>query len=570
MKMDALNFLKKRDTKKSKKNVKKYTTSTTLQQGVDLSNPWTVFSVVDKNVYTHVIDDFVKKAKWRRQKIRKNNQSELKIDLDTIDLQNFGKNVDDVLWNSTSRDREEDIQTSLLLTQIDVENITMFYSLRMFIPWYTAIHFLKEYADDNRGLLAPELYNFYLDTPEMKKLKSETLQFLQNRIAKTAGITNKELNNPAFTQIFSDFYSDKNKKQSTYIFPPPRVKTVQTIINKKETVIGGKYEPLLLERQPVRFPENKTVDTTWLHDYGIKGFVVSNPHNVFATSIEVKYNNKTWYKVNKLFYKQLYTDSRVFVPDLIGYIMQDSSIITETLTMFERLKLLSETKESEHKIKAGYKVAIDIINQDILLNTVYSVKDLNSFAAKVVESFKPCDSAKEIAKKLSFVLVYYRKLITGEQSYIENTKKKLYAPENLLNLKKDVLLPEVYSLSAVNKKEVEVSVGKLIAQIRKEIETLFFIQLQSIKLPEAGRVYFRAKIPFERKHNNQLVPGEKFAPGLIQKLKTLINFVPITTCSFCNKHVYNLSYKSIYAGEVQEFCNQKCFDKFEFKNEKNV
>lgn len=573
MKMDALNFLKKRDKKKSKKNVKKNTTTgTTLQQVIDFSNPWTVFNVVDKNVLTHVIDDFVKKAKWRRQKTgrNKNDQFGLKIDLDTIDLQNFGKNVDDILWNSTPRDGEEDIQTSLLLTQIDVENITMFYSLRMFIPWYTAIHFLKEYADDNRGLLAPELYGFYLDTPEMKKLKSETLQFLQHRIAKTAGITNKELNNPVFTQIFSDFYSSKNKKQSAYIFPPPLVKPVQVIINKKKTVIGGKYEPSIMERPRVRFIEDKTIDATWLHDYGIKGFVVSDKYNVFATSIEVKYNNKTWYKVNKIFYKQLYTDSRAFVPGLIGYIMQDASVVTETLTMFERLKLLFATKESGYKIENGYKVAIDIINQDILLNTVYNVKELNSFAAKIVESFKPCDSVKEIAKKLSFILVYYRKLITGEQSYIENTKKKLYAPENLLNLQKDELLPEVYSLSAVNKKEVEVSVGKLIAQIRKEIETSFFIQLQSTKLPEAGRIYFRAKPPFARKHNNQLVPGEKFAPGLIQKLKTLITFVPTITCSFCNKHVYNLSYKSICSGEVQEFCNQECFEKFEFKNEKNV
>lgn len=573
MKMDALDFLKKKNKRKSKKPFKKpIITQTTLQQVVDFSNPWAVFNVVDRNVLTYVIDDFIKKAKWRRQKTRKSKtyQPDLKIDLDTIDLQDFGKNVDDILWNSTPRyEKEEDIQTGEILAQIDVENITMFYSLRMFIPWYTAIHFLKEYADDNRGLLAPELYSFYLDTPELKKLKSETLQFLQQRIANTAGITNKELNNPVFTQIFSDFYSDKNKKQSAYIFPPPRVKTVRTIINKKDTVIGGKYEPLILERKHVHFTDNSVIDTTWLHDYGIKGFAVSNKNNVFATSIEVKYNNKTWYKVNKLFYKQLYTDNRAFVPGLIGYIMQDSSVVTETLIMFERLKLLFEKKESEYRIKAGYKIAIDMINQDILLNNVYSVKDLNSFAAKIVESFKPSDSAKEIAKKLSFVLVYYRKLITGEQSYIENTKKKLYTPENLLNLQKDVLLPEVYSLSAVNKKEVEVSVGKLIAQIRKEIETSFFIQLQSAKLPEEGRVYSRAKTPFARKHN-QLVPGEKFAPGLIQKLKTLITFVPITTCSFCNKHVYNLSYKSIYSGEVQDFCDQECFEKFEFKNEKNV
>lgn len=572
MKMDALNFLKKKDKKKSKKNVKKYaTTDTTLQKVVDFSNPWSVFNLVDKNVFTYVIDDFVKKAKWTRQKTRKSksDQPDLKIDLDTIDLQDFGKNLEDVLWNSTTRE-EEDIQTSEIFAQIDVEYIRMFYSLRMFIPWYTAIHFLKEYADDNRGLLAPELYRFYLDTFEMKKLTSETVQFLQQRIAKTAGITNKELNNPVFKQIFSDFYTFENQEISTYIFPPPRVKTKKTIINKKQTIVGGEYETMLVERQPVRFPETENFDTTWIYNFGIKGFVVSNKDNVFATSIEVKYNNKTWYKVNKLFYKQIYADKRIFVPNLIGYIMQDSSIVTETLTMFERLTQLFEKKENEYRIEDGYKVAIDIINQDILLNSIYSVKDLMSFAAKIVESFKPCDNVKEIAKKLSFVLVYYRKLITGEQSYIENTKKKLYAPENLLNLQKDVLLPEVYSLSTSNKKEVEVSIGKLVAQIRREIETSFFMHLQSTKLPEEGRINLRVKKPFALQHTKQLVAGEKFAPGLIQKLKTLITFVPITKCGFCNKHVHNLSYKSIYSGEVKDFCNQDCFEKFEFKNEKKV
>jgi len=385
------------------------------------------------------------------------------------------------------------------------------------------------------------------------------------------GITNKELNNPAFTQIFTDFYSREKNTRSTYIFPPPCVKTIQTRIIKKNTVTGGEYDPLNLGKKQVPYEDNIIIDTTWLHDYGIKGFVISNKNSELATSIEVRHNNKKWYKINKLFYKQLYTNKRKFVPDLIGYVMKDSSIVTETDVMFDQLKRLFENKESKPKIKAGYEVATHMINQDVLLNSIYTVKELNSFATKIVESFKPCDSVKEIAKKLSFVLVYYQKLITAEQIYIENTKKKLYAPENLINLQKDVLLPEVYSLpdTTEDKKGIVISIGKLIAQIRKEIETKFYIQLELNKLPEEGRAYTRTKV-VRREHNKQLVLGEKFAPGLIQKLKTLINVAQLSTCSFCNKHVYNLSYKSIYAGEIHEFCNQECFDKFEFRNEKEI
>lgn len=523
-----------------------------------------------------VIDDFVKKAKWRRQQTKrfdkKDVQPDIKfnIDLDTIDLQYFGRVLNSIELSSTKRDeKDDDLQINETLTHIDVENIKMFYSLCMFIPWYTSVHFLKEYADDNRGLLAPELYKYYINTPDMIKLRDETVSFLQKRIVKTAGITNKELNNSTFKQIFKNFYDDKNNQKYTY--PPPCVKTVRTKINNKNTITGGDYDNLFFERTPVRYGDKDAIDTTWLHEYGIKGFVVSDKDSVFATPIEVRYGNKTWYKVNKNFYKHIYTDKRNFIPGLIGYIMQDSSIVTETNKMFERLKTGFEIKDSKAMIISGYDVAKHMISNVVLLNNIYTVKDLNSFAEKIVESFKPCDTTKDIAKKLSFILVYYRKLIPVEQSYIENTRQKLYNPENLLNLQKDILLPEVYSLpeNDPNKKNMVISVGKLITQERKAIETEFFIHLESKKLPYEGRMRVRVKMTTSKVHN-QLMKGDKFAPGLIQKLKNLINFVPLTKCSLCDKNVYNLSYKSVCSGEVQTFCNQECFDKFEFKNEKNL
>jgi len=574
MKMDALNFLKKTDKKKTKKNVKrKSSVQTPLHKPVNLSNPWVIFTMVDKNVFTQVIDDFVKKAKWRRQKTRKSmNKSkhsnlELPIDLETIDYESIDNVLNKVSWNSPEiAEKEEDIQINKMLAEIDIEYIKMFYSLRMFVPWYTAIHFLKEYADDNRGMLAPELYKFYLDTPDMIKLKTETNQFLQNRVAKTAGITSKELNNPTFIKIFTDF--NNTTKISKYIYPPPCVKAVQTKIDNKYTVVGKDYDPLILKNKQVIYRDLDMIDTSWLHEYGIKGFVISEKNNILATPIEVRYNNKIWYKVNKLFYKHLYTERRNFIPGLIGYIMQDSSIVIETLEIFERLKQYFEMKETKSRINAGYETAIYMIKNDVLLNNVYTVKELASFASKIVESFKPCYNTKEIAKKLSFILVYYRKLVTVEQSYVENTKKKMYAPEKLLNLTKDVLLPEVYSLPDTDpdKKRIVASVGSSIAQIRREIETEFYIQLESKVLPEEGRIRVRStNVTTKVQNTSQLVQGDKFAPGLIQKLKTLITVIPLTKCSLCDTNVYNLSYKSVYSGEIKTFCNQECFENFKFK-----
>jgi hypothetical protein len=574
MKMDALHFLKKTDKKKSKKSAKvKKPVCASLKPPVDLSNPWAIFTVVDKNIFTQVIDDFVRRAKWKDKKnraiIKKPGQprTEFKIDLENIDYEYVDAVLNMEEWkNIEDSGAQEDIQINKILDEIDAEYIRMFYNLRMYIPWYTAIHFLKEYADDNRGMLAPDLYKFYIDTSEMIALKNQTAQYLQKRIAKTAKISSKELNNPQFRKIFTG-----SNQSPTYIYPPPCVEAVKSKIKNKHTFapIGANrlaIPPPVLLINPVRYRDWETIDTSWLYEYGIVGFVVSEKANILATPIEVKYDDKTWYKVNKLFYKHLYTARRNFIPGLIGYIMQDSSIVPETAEMFERLGQHFEMKETKSRLASGYDAAIYIINQDVLLNSIYTVKDLLSFATKIVESFKPCYSTRDIAKKLSFVLVYYRRLVNVEQSYIENTRKKLYAPENLLNLKKDVLLPEVYSLPNNDPRISEA--GHIIAQIRRDIETAFYVQLSSRVLPEEGRVRVRPQNPqniTKKGTSTQLINGEKLAPGLLQKLKTLINVKDITKCALCNESVYNPSYKSICSSETHTFCNQECFENFKFK-----
>lgn len=580
MKMDALNFLKKNDKKKQKINVKKNNKISSLQQLiVDPRNPWTTFKMVDKSLFKWAIEDFVKQAKWQnisQKPISDYKNIEFNIDLDTTDLEQFGRVLNGIVpKNPLPNEKDIDWEIKETTNQVDVDHIIMFYSLRMFIPWYAAIHFLREYADDKRGLLAPDLYKYYLSTPDMVKLKTETQQYLQRRIAHPVGITNKELNNPVFRNIFQTFNNDKTTEK--YIYPPPCVKTEKTRIDNKVVCVGGDYDPIVLEKIQRRYEIPDMINISWLNEYDIKGFVVASKDDIFATPIEVRYKNTTWYKVNKLFYKQL--DIRNFVPDRIGYIMKDSFIVIETYEMFQKLKYIFELRQNKSKIIAGYEVALYMIRQNILLNSIYTVKETNSFATKIVESFKPSQTTRDIARKLSFVLVYFLKLIqtdldsqTVVQSYIEDTRKKIYAPEKLLYLKKDVLLPEVYSLpdNYLNKKSLIESVEKIITQSRKDIETKFYIQLQEKKLPEAGRVQVRPKLPIQEMHRNQLMKGDKFAPGLIQKLKTLINDVSLNDCSLCGSCVYNTSYKSVCSGEVRAFCNQECFDNFEFKNQKNV
>lgn len=586
MKMDALNFLKKKDKKRQKANTKRIPVHTSLQRpAIDLSNPWTIFTVVDKTVFSRVIEDFVKNAKWRENKKQKldsfpkKQNIQFNTDFNSTDIDTQKTNF---VWNSTNRETKDiDIQINETLAQIDRKHIQMFYSLRMFVPWYTAINFLKEYADDNRGLTAPELYKYYLDTPDMKMLVNDTARYLHKRqISKTAGISNAELKKSEFSQIFADYYNIQNVLdiyKSNYNIPPPCVEATLTRIDKKPVIVGGDYDAMIFSKNIENpYGDIDAIDTTWLYEYGIKGFVAQHKYDVYATSIEVKYKNKTWYKVNKLFYRQLYTDKRPYVPGAIGYIMKDSSIVVETEEMFKKLKKSFILKETKAKIDAGYGVALEMINENILLNTIYTVKELNVFANKIIDSFKPCETTKEIAKKLSFILVYYSNLTSAfsdsenVQIYIQNTKNRLYAPENLLNLQKDVLLPEVYSLPDTNpdKKAILSIARQTIAQKRREIESEFYVRLRAKVLPEGGRIPVYAKIVAQKPHIGQLGQGDNLSPGLIQKLKTLITVVPLIPCSFCGKNVYNLSYKSICSGEVKTFCNQECFDQFDFKTEK--
>lgn len=58
---------------------------------------------------------------------------------------------------------------------------------------------------------------------------------------------------------------------------------------------------------------------------------------------------------------------------------------------------------------------------------------------------------------------------------------------------------------------------------------------------------------------------KELAPGLFQKLKEKIAFSDnILHCSFCNNEVMDPKYKSIKGTQNVQFCEQECFDQFQF------
>ena len=65
-------------------------------------------------------------------------------------------------------------------------------------------------------------------------------------------------------------------------------------------------------------------------------------------------------------------------------------------------------------------------------------------------------------------------------------------------------------------------------------------------------------------NNKQITKEEELAPGLFQKLKSILN--PTFQCAKCFSDIKNEKLISVYQKNKVIFCNQKCFDEFNFEN----
>jgi hypothetical protein len=368
----------------------------------------------------------------------------------------------------------------------------------------------------------------------------------------------------------------------------------------------------------------------------IRGFALKNESPQYTTNqlVYTKEDRHPWYRANQNWYREVCEKGRVFNEGTVAYVTATGDVIVESREMYETSK-----KDWEHIIdiefspvnEQSFDVAKTLLKENPILSN-YKSEDIDAILASISGSVQNVNY--DMAKKLSWILVFLSKLTKESQIYHYRVQNHQYKPEDLILLDRYTLLPEIYKNAKANSDEIEY----LLKARRRFIENQFYSRLQPIEIGKRKRTsparpeIFRylttdafSKCPqnlkdiiyyeedgelycFNRRElktinpitgkklspefldelariksgpNSSNVseerilpiirerqPEKELAPGLFQKLKEIIAFSNdndiILQCSFCKTELTNPKYKSIKGNLMVQFCEQECFDQFQF------
>jgi hypothetical protein len=324
--------------------------------------------------------------------------------------------------------------------------------------------------------------------------------------------------------------------------------------------------------------------------------------------------NNEWAIVKTDWYTNTCYHGRPFIPGFVGYLSNDGQVIEETKEIYDSIY--------SHEVEDDDVVNDRSINAaTILLNYAFPDMNVNEIITKL-----PKTSNEELAKTVSWLVVFMSKLINQPQIYHNRIKKGRYVPGDIVTLTKYDMLPEVYENPNFTDRE---QVNDIITSKRKDIEADFndlrksnqierakfnpkkqkLYKYPSVKLPPECKniedpIYFKendkmycldrkliidvdinpytgAKIPDDIKRRARQLKDltrasskleeeqRELAPGLFNALEeeidTLYAFEPIY-CDQCDKEVVDPRFKSFKGGKKVEFCSTECFDKYKFKD----
>lgn len=388
---------------------------------------------------------------------------------------------------------------------------------------------------------------------------------------------------------------------------------------RERTFFGAKeYAMTDCEKQYKRAP--------WMSDFAktpIRGMAVksSGPLAQYATDYAVVGD---WKRVKYTWYEMACKVDREYREGEVAYVTADKkSVIVETYPMY--LASFAKLKELEHvslgpTTAKSFDVALQMLKENALL--AESKMDLGA----VLSSF-PTKTNFAFARALSQVLVYLKPLIFGDQVHLERIRHDQYRPEDLIQLDRYTVLPEIYknpnATAAAAKMEL------LVRRDRETIENVFYervrgysreirpkpmgpagnIKKPTIALPtvcptgvkdlvyyaEDGELYCfdRSAIanetrnpvtgkPFKKSFMRELSfvkprakteeeikasakPRVVLAPGLLEKLRDDIMNLNALYCDACDVEIaIPARYASVSSGRPVTFCDKDCFERFKF------
>jgi len=494
--------------------------------------------------------------------------------------------------------------------------IKMFNILKSGIPWPLVKPFFKEFDEISSPQSYPNIILFfenYIKRPEIEEQINEMKEVIRSR--QIDPLPSQKPDRPKDTR------EETNQRRVVAWELPPAI---------RKPMFGPGDIPSKCEQEYRRAP--------WMYKFinePIRGFALKNESPQYTTDQIVNHQDGPWYRANQKWYKEVCEKGRVFNEGNVAYITATGDVIVESREMYETSK-----KDWEHIIdiefspvnEQSFDVAKTLLKENPILSN-YKSEDIDAILASISGSVQSVNY--DMAKKLSWILVFLSKLTKESQIYHYRVQNHQYKPEDLILLDRYTLLPEIYKNAKANSDEIEY----LLKARRRFIENQFYSRLQPNEIgkrkrtspvrPEIFRylttdafskcpqnlkdiIYYEedgelycfnrrelktinpitgkklslefldelARIRSENSSNNvseeilpeikikERQPEKELAPGLFQKLKEIIAFSNdndiILQCSFCKTELINPKYKSIKGKTMVQFCEQECFDQFQF------
>lgn len=307
-------------------------------------------------------------------------------------------------------------------------------------------------------------------------------------------------------------------------------------------------------------------------DQVIRGFALKNIDPKFTIPQEVK---DGWYKVNMAWYRMSCEGKRKFVPGKVAYVTVNNDIIVETEEMY-RASRKDWIREFTPLDPDGFEIAKRMLMDNEVLRSVFSGNTLVDYTETIIASFEPSQTNYDLARKISYVLVFLSSLIDQPQVYHERIRAQEYPGDVLINLDRYTLLPEVFKDPDVDKTPIE----NKIKRKRRSIENRYY-ELVRQRDPALRR---RPRIPQisrdernERNERNERVAvpdvlptvvrearvSKELTPGLFQKLRERITQMTPIYCNECNAEVFAPPYTTPVGSQRLKFCGKDCFDRYE-------
>lgn len=302
--------------------------------------------------------------------------------------------------------------------------------------------------------------------------------------------------------------AEPEKYRSPLPIPPP-LKRQPVLPQPVVPQLQGRNLPVFGKGEILSICEREYGNAPWMQSFtneSIRGILIyTNTRNEYTSS----YYINGWYKVNMLWIKHA-CEHKVGTQDPtrkfpIAYLTHTGKIIPETPEMYAASK--PRVQNINIKDEPISVLSFDVA-KSMLKNSMIQSNDVDA-VLNSLDTFSPSSTNRDIAKRLSWVLVFLEKLISEPQIHHYRVKTQQYLPEILVELDRFALLPEVYKNPDIDQNEIN-NFENILNRKRQYIEEQFYDRYERLKDPEKRKKNIQARIDFKPLKTNVY---EKCPPG---------------------------------------------------------